>query len=315
VHNPEPQSAFKSSPLVSIGLPAWNCERTLAAAIRSILGQRHENWELLLMEDGSNDGTLEVARQFGDPRISICTDGRHKGLVARLNEAVARSRGKYFARMDADDVTYPERLRKQVEYLEEHPEVDLVGAGMVVFRGDGVAPGCRMGPQTHEEICARACDGFPLAHPTLMGRTSWFRAHAYEEGFPRAEDQVLLLSSYVTSRFACLPEILYGYREEELKLRKILVGRYGFAKGVVRELGGRRKYLAAASAALKQVAKAHVDVFAVMTGLGYRVLGHRARPLRPEDLERWSEVWSGLRAETEGRAGQETILREPALSG
>ena len=288
------------APVVSIGMPAFNCEKTLEVAIRSIIRQSYENWELLLMEDGSNDGTMEVVRQFADPRISICTDGRHKGLVARLNEAVTISRGRYFARMDADDVAFPKRLGKQVEYLEGHPKVDLVGIGMIVFRGNGVALGYRKGPTSHEEICARACDGFPLGHPTLMGRTSWFRAHTYEADFPLAEDQVLLLRSYATSRFACLPEILYGYREDELRLRKILVGRYGFAKGVVRELGGRRRYLAAASAVLKQVAKAHVDVFAVTTGLGYRVLGHRARPLRPADLQRWGEVWSELQLETKG---------------
>lgn len=290
-----------ANPLVSIGLPAWNSEKTLDPALRSILHQTYENWELLLMEDGSNDGTLELARQFGDPRISIRTDGQHKGLVARLNEAAARSRGTYFARMDADDVAYPERLARQVKYLEEHPEVDLAGCRMLMFKGEGIAFGWRPTPETHEEICRAPCSGIPIAHATLMGRTSWFRAHAYEADFPLAEDQVLLLRSYATSRFACLPEILYGYREDELRLRKILVGRYGFVKGVVRELGGRRKYLAAASAVLKQVAKAHVDVFAVTSGLRYRVLGHRARPLRSADLQRWSEVWSELQPETGGR--------------
>jgi glycosyltransferase involved in cell wall biosynthesis len=290
-----------ATPLVSIGLPAWNCEETLGAALRSIVQQRYEKWELLLMEDGANDGTVRVARQFGDPRISVCTDGRHKGLVARLNEAVGRARGKYFARMDADDVAYPERLERQVKYLEEHPEVDLVGCRMLMFRGEGIAFGWRPTPETHEEICRAPANGIPLAHATLMGRTGWFRAHAYEADFPLAEDQVLLLRSYATSRFACLPEILYGCREEELRLRKILGGRYGFTKGVVRELGGRREYLAAASAVVKQVAKAHVDVFAVMSGLKYRVLRHRARRLRDEDLQRWREVWGGLQSEADDR--------------
>ena len=120
-------------PLVSIGLPTFNCEKTLAIAIRSILNQTYGNWELLLMEDGSSDRTLEVARSFSDPRISVFTDHSHKGRVPRLNQAVAMSRGEYFARMDADDVAYPERLERQAEYLAWHPDIDLLGCGILVF--------------------------------------------------------------------------------------------------------------------------------------------------------------------------------------
>jgi glycosyltransferase involved in cell wall biosynthesis len=291
------------SALISIGMPAFNCEGTLAVAIRSILKQSYENWELLLVEDGSNDRTLEVARSFSDPRISVLFDHSHKGLVPRLNQAVATSRGSYFARMDADDVAYPERLEHQLNYLEGHPEVDLLGCGMLIFR-DGIAQGCRVGPQTHEEICLRPCDGFPIGHPTWIGRTTWFRAHPYDPAAVRSEDQVLLLHAFATSRFACLPEILCGYREDRLLLRKILVARYGVAKAGVREFVSRRKYITAAGAALKQVAKAQLDIFAVLSGLDYCVLGHRARPLRAEDLRRWADVWSGLQGETEGRERQ-----------
>jgi glycosyltransferase involved in cell wall biosynthesis len=282
------------APLVSIGMPAFNCGETLAVAIRSILNQTYKNWELLVMEDGSSDRTLEVARSFSDPRISVLSDYSHKGLVPRLNQAVTTSHGEYFARMDADDVAYPKRLERQVEYLQQHPEVDLLGCPMLMFKDDGITIGCRPTPETHEEICRQPSSGFRIAHATLMGRTSWFRAHPYDPHNPRAEDQVLLLRNYATSHFACLPEILYGCREDRLRLRKILVGRYGFVKGAVTEFLSRRKYITAGGAVLKQLGKAHVDVFAVLTGLNYRVLAHRARPLQPEQLQRWAEVWSQL---------------------
>ena len=87
-----------SFPLVSIGMPAFNCEETLAVAIRSILNQTYENWELLVVENGSGEGTLEVARSFSDPRIRVSADNSHEGLVPRLNQAVAMSRGEYYAR-------------------------------------------------------------------------------------------------------------------------------------------------------------------------------------------------------------------------
>ena len=113
---------------------------------------------------------------------------------------------------------------------------------------------------------------------------------------------MLLFHTFTGSRFACLPEILCGYREDRLLLRKTLVGRYGFAKEVAREFVNRRKYFTAVGVVLKQFAKAHMDVFAVLTGLDYRVLAHRARPLPADEVERWTEVWSELQNEPEGRA-------------
>jgi glycosyltransferase involved in cell wall biosynthesis len=308
------QSVRPSAPLISIGMPAFNCERTLEVAIRSVLGQSYENWELLIVEDGSSDRTLEVAGSFADPRISVLFDHSHKGLVPRLNQAVATSHGEYFARMDADDVAYPERLERQVEYLQQHPEVDLLGCPMLMFKKDGVPFGCRPMPENHDEICRQPSSGFRIAHATLMGRVSWFRAHPYAPGAPRAEDYDLFLRSYTTSRFACLREILYGCREDRLLLRKILVGRYGVAKAAAREFASRRRYFTAAGALLKQFAKGHVDVVAVLTGLDYRVLAHRARPLRADDLRRWTEVWSELHQEMEGRPAQEKLSREPAFN-
>jgi glycosyltransferase involved in cell wall biosynthesis len=284
----------EASPLISIGMPAFNCEKTLATAVRSILNQSYDNWELLLIEDGSEDRTLDVARRFRDPRISVVTDQVHKGLVPRLNQAVAMSRGKYFARMDADDVSYPERLERQVEYLERNPEIDLLGCGMLVFGRNGLAVGQRPVPRAHEDICRHPSDGFYIPHATWMGLTAWFRAHPYDARSVRAEDQVLLLRTYLTSCFACLPEILYGYREE-LMLGKILRARYTFAMAAFREFIEREKYLTAASGFLKQVAKAIVDVLAIQTGLNYIILAHRARPLSPASGRRWAEVWAQVR--------------------
>jgi glycosyltransferase involved in cell wall biosynthesis len=308
------QSVRPIAPLISIGMPAFNCERTLAVAIRSVLGQSYENWELLIVEDGSSDRTLEVAGSFADPRISVLFDHSHKGLVPRLNQAVATSHGEYFARMDADDVAYPDRLERQVEYLQQHPDIDLLGCPMLMFKKDGVPFGYRPMPENHDKICRQPSSGFRIAHATLMGRVSWFRAHPYAPGAPGAEDYDLFLRSYTTSRFACLREILYGCREDRLLLRKILVGRYGVAKAAAREFASRRRYITAAGAVLKQLAKAHVDVVAVLTGLDYRVLAHRARPLRADDLRRWTEVWSELQHEMKGSPVQEKLSREPACS-
>src|SRR4051794_36827493 len=120
----------RTTPLVSIGMPVRNNEKTLGVAVRSIVRQTYPQWELLLINDGSTDGTLEVARGFCDERIRVIDEPESRGLPARLNQAVAAARGEYFARMDGDDLSYPERLERQVAYLQAHPEVDLVGAWM-----------------------------------------------------------------------------------------------------------------------------------------------------------------------------------------
>jgi glycosyltransferase involved in cell wall biosynthesis len=281
-------------PLVTIGMPAFNCEKTLGVAVRSILNQTYDNWELLLMDDGSSDRTLEVARSFSDPRICVFADPSHKGLVPRLNQAVAMSRGEYFARMDSDDLAYPERLERQVAHLEGHAEIDLLGCGMLVFKGNGIAVGSRTVAKSHEEICGRPSDGFQIGHPTWMGRTRWFRVHPYDAKAVRAEDQVLLLRSYSTSCFACLPEILLGYREDKLALGKILRSRYGFATAAFGECFEREGYLSAVAAVSRQFGKAFLDTLAIATGLKYILLAHRARSLNAASLERWAAVWSQL---------------------
>jgi len=281
-------------------------------AIRSILGQTYENWELLLIDDGSGDGTLEVARAFSDRRILVFSDSMHKGLVPRLNEAVALSRGKYFARMDADDVAYPERIERQVEYLTSHPEIDLVGCGMLVFKGDGAALGWRSALETHEEICRRPWGGFPLGHPTWMGRAEWFRANPYDERAIRTEDQDLLLRTYRESRFAGLPDLLVGYREESVSLKKSFVSRLFFSRSVVRDAIKHGDRMGAARAVVQQGCKYIADTFAVCTGLNYRILRHRARPLQPVKLRRWSEVWSELQERGARQVrSQESLCHKP----
>jgi glycosyltransferase involved in cell wall biosynthesis len=305
VLNPSPSigaAISSSSPLVTIGVPVRNCERTIGTAIRSILNQAYGNWELLVIDDGSSDGTVLVALEFGDPRIRVYADGRHLGLAHRLNEAVRLGRGEYFARMDGDDVSFPERIDLQLDYLERNPSVDLLGAGVVVFRGEGEVLGTRAVPLTHDAICRRPRAGFYLAHPTWMGRAEWFRNHPYSTDAVRAEDQDLLLRTWRDSRFAALPQVLLGYREESLCLGKILRGRFSFLRSVVREEYSRGRAIHAMAAIGEQSAKAAVDTIAIATGLDYAILRHRALPAGPEVERRWLQVWT----ESQGRHPQKS---------
>lgn len=284
-------------PLVSIGMPILNCEKTLCAAIRSILNQTYWNWELFLIDDGSKDKTLLVAKSFNEPRIRVITDGLHRNLPTRLNQAIAMSRGKYFARMDGDDIAYPERLQTQVQYLENHPDIDIVGTPMLVFGRDGQVIGSTTVKKSHSEICCRPWAGFYLSHPTWMGKLEWFRTHQYRPQAIRVEDQDLLLRTYKISRFACLPELLLGYRQESLCLKKILTGRYYFSMALLEKALSERDYLFAFGVA-EQAVKALVDTVAIATGLNFKLLRHRiSHPVDTAELIRWKEVWSRCNSE------------------
>ena len=279
-------------PLVSIGMPVFNCERTLRSAVASILNQDYQNWELILIDDGSRDSTVQIARGFTDSRIRLIAGEANLRLPTRLNQAVELSRGSYFARMDGDDVAYPDRIGLQVRYLQTHSEVDIVGAGIVVFRGTGEAYGSRSPATDHNGICAQPWAGFAMAHPTWMGRVEWFRRNPYRVGAIRMEDKDLLFRTYRSSCFANLPEKLLGFREDIVSLRKCLRSRVNSSGMLLDYARKSGRYLFAARGLCGQAFRAVADIVAVGSGLNHRLLRHRARPLDEAAAQRWNEVWS-----------------------
>jgi len=280
-------------PAISIALSMHNAAATIARAVRSLLTQTFSDWELLLFDDGSTDDSIDRVRALADARIRIASDGRRLGLAARLNQAIDLARGPYIARMDADDIAYPERLERQYAFLKANPDIDLLGSGMMVFGDDGRPIGLYPIRQTHAEICARPYSGFYLAHPTWIGKTQWFRRWRYDPGCRRAQDQDLLLRSYAHSRFAVLPEPLAGYRQDALSVRKSLAGRYSFARAIVRVAWRDHDYAAGAVAVALQAAKFAADAVAIPSGLSRRVLSHQAIPFTASDAARWRDVWRG----------------------
>jgi glycosyltransferase involved in cell wall biosynthesis len=280
-------------PLISILLPVLNCERTIGLAIASILNQTRADWELLLIDDGSTDKTVDVVRSFADARIRVFCDEQRQSLPARLNEGVRRAQGKYIARMDGDDVMYPDRLATQVAYLDVHPETDLVGGGMVIFRNEGEAYGARIFPATHAEICRHPWLRLPVSHPTWMGQAEWFRANPYEEWTAgNAEDRELLFRTCCKSRFANLPDVVLGYRENGVTLTKRVLCRRSVLRMLIRSAGREITYRAALLGCAAQCLGLIAELIAIVTGLDKRVLRHRAPPTTDAVVETWRGVWA-----------------------
>lgn len=201
-----------TGPLVTIGLPFFNVRDTLAGTLRSIFAQTFADWELLLIDDGSTDGSVEVARGIDDPRVRLLVDGVNRGLVARLNQIADLARGAFLARMDGDDLMHPRRLEAQLRVLHEEPRVDLVDSAAVIIDEHDEPRGLRGERPLDCAIGAVLRSGL-LVHPAVTGRTAWFRAHRYDPRYVRAEDHELWVRTCRDTAFARLPEPLFFYRE------------------------------------------------------------------------------------------------------
>lgn len=128
------------NPKISIIMGIYNCEDTLAEAIESILNQTYTEWELIMCDDGSKDQTYKLAHSFKEKyseRIILLQNIENKGLNYTLNKCLEKATGKYVARMDGDDISLPERLEKEVEFLEEHSEYAIVSTPMIFFDENG----------------------------------------------------------------------------------------------------------------------------------------------------------------------------------
>ncbi len=195
-------------------MPYRDAAGTIDAALRSMLAQTHRDLEVLAIDDGSVDDSRRRVEAIAsaDDRVRALGDGRRLGLPRRLNQGIDAASGTLIARMDADDAAHPDRLARQAAALAADDALDLVGSAVVVLSGDEPTA-LRRFPAHHESIMRRASRGVPIAHPTFLGRTAWFRRHRYDERFERAQDQELLLRAAPTSRYANLERPLLGYRE------------------------------------------------------------------------------------------------------
>lgn len=138
----------QTAPLVSIVMSAYNEAAFISETIDSLLQQSYKNFELIIVDDASTDNTADVIRKYENNRIILLRNKENKRLAFNLNLGIQKAHGKYIARMDADDICMPDRLVKQVNYLEQHPEIAIVGGAAQEF---GDANALLEYPENHEE--------------------------------------------------------------------------------------------------------------------------------------------------------------------
>lgn len=292
-------------PLVTIGMPVYNCAGTVAESIASILNQSFQDWELVIYDDGSRDDTVEVVRKFRDPRIRLIVGSENLQLPTRLNQIVAQCESEYFARMDGDDVSYPRRLELQLRALRKHPEIDLLGGSTLIINNAGTAIGFRGACETHREICGRPWRLANLAHMTWMGRATWFRAHPYNPKLTHMQDRALLLSARRDSNFAALRETLVGVREDRPVWRKLVRARAQMIRFSVEEGLRQRDPGLMLVTPLVEIAKFALDKVATATGVGHRLLRYRIPPYSATQAAEWREVQERTQARAFEEMGQQ----------
>lgn len=193
--------------LVTIAIPFYNASKFLKKAISSVLNQKFQDFELILIDDGSTDDSLKIAKSFNDNRIRIISDGKNKGLIYRLNQSIELAKGMYYARMDADDIMHPMRLKKQLEYLTKNPSIDVLGTSYYSIDTNDHIRGCIL----LNEKCTK--NNINILHPSVIALTSWFKKNPYSSQYIRIEDTELWMRTISFSTIYNLPEPLMFYRD------------------------------------------------------------------------------------------------------
>jgi len=201
-----------STPLVSIGISFKNPGEFFRLALQSVFAQSFQDWELILVDDGSSDGSEHFAATLADPRVRLQCDGLSRNLNIRLNQMVTMARGRYFFRMDADDVMHPRRIERQLAVLQEMSPGTVVGSAAYLIDNFNKLKGIR-------PVSAGRLTGFAarhrFIHPTVASTRQWFLENPYSEHFiyHRSQDAELWCRTSRCCRVYLMPEPLLFYRQ------------------------------------------------------------------------------------------------------
>jgi len=159
-----------TTPAISVLMPTYNGERFLRPTIESILNQTFPNFELIIIDDGSTDNTPQILSEFKDTRLTVLTNQQNLGIAAATNRGLAAARGEYIALQDHDDISLPHRLQTQLDFLNTHPEIALVGSAAELIDENGIAYDNYREPENDIELKWEALFRCPIRHTSVVVR-------------------------------------------------------------------------------------------------------------------------------------------------
>lgn len=209
------------NPKVTVLMPVYNGEKYLGEAIESILNQTFTDFEFLIINDGSTDKSIEIIQSYKDSRIRLIHHEKNFGLIVALNKGLDLAQGEYIVRMDCDDISLPERLKKQVEFMDVHPEIGVCGtkvkaiASKVSFRFGYCV--------SHDLIKSRLIFEPSIAHASAIFRKNFLKKFSlrYDTRFVRAEDYEFWVRCSDYFPFANIDKVLYLYRLRSEQAKRI----------------------------------------------------------------------------------------------
>ncbi len=196
---------------ITVLMPVYNCEKYLKEAIDSILCQTFKDFEFLIINDGSTDSTADIVQSYKDSRINFVENEQNIGLAASLNRGIDLAKCEYIARMDADDISRPERLEKQFAFMEKNSDIDICGTWAKFF---GALNFVAKYAETRDKIVTNSFITSPVAHPSIIFRKNSFNRHnlRYNPEFKVTQDYELWVKAVKYLKFANIQEVLLDYR-------------------------------------------------------------------------------------------------------
>lgn len=198
------------SPFISVILPVFNCADYIESAVESVLNQTYTNFELIIIDDCSDDSTVEKIEKFSDSRIRLIKKELNQGITDSLNIGIGYSRGEFIARMDGDDICDQKRFEVQAHYLIENPDVGLVGSYYKIIDTNEQI----LVPINHDDILIGMLEYCPIAHPSVMMKSQILKKHSlfYDKKYESAEDYELWSRIIFKTKVENLPINLLNYR-------------------------------------------------------------------------------------------------------
>jgi len=199
-------------PQTTVLIPTYNCGKYIKETITSILRQDYKDYELLIIDDGSNDNTQEIVGNFTDNRIIYLKNQKNLGIVKTLNKGIKLSKGEYIARMDADDIMLGNRLRDQIDFLESRKDHGMVGGWYQIMDETGNLLDSLRTTQNHDDIKLGLLFRNQFAHPAVTMRTHLAKKIQYKQDFLYTEDYDLWCRIAEITKVANLPKLYLSYR-------------------------------------------------------------------------------------------------------